>query len=99
MGQAERYLNELEDLRLEHLVVGTKVTHCKGGRYRIIGVGRHTDTTELYVIYCHEKAEDGELFHVRPLNEFLAYTAWRDGIFDYRGPRFQHGWLSDLPSE
>lgn len=45
---------------------GQMYRHFKGGLYKIIGIGKHSETQELLVIYC-SKSE----IWVRPLDNFL----------------------------
>ena len=40
--------------------------HYKGGKYKVIGVGRHSETLEPLVIYVH----DGQ-YWIRPAKMFL----------------------------
>lgn len=47
---------------------GNLYKHFKGNFYRIIGVGIHTETKELLVIY---KEDGGSLIWVRPLDMFF----------------------------
>lgn len=44
--------------------------HYKGRNYRMIGVGKHTETNEIMVIYIG-LYEDGPIW-VRPLDQFMA---------------------------
>ena len=61
--------------------------HFKGGEYRVLGVGRHSDGEELFVVYepRSESTILPEDYWIRPLAEFME-TVERDG---YRGPRFE----------
>jgi hypothetical protein len=57
--------------------------HYKGGLYQVLGVGQHTETNEIVVIYIplqHEESHTGPRLRVRPAN----------------GP---NGFCSNLPSE
>ncbi|MCW9054558.1 MAG: DUF1653 domain-containing protein [Candidatus Pacebacteria bacterium] len=47
-----------------------KYRHYKGGEYEVIGVGKHSETLEDFVIYRHRDNELSELW-VRPLGMFL----------------------------
>lgn len=55
--------------------------HFKGGIYRVWATARHSETTELMVVY--ERVADGSLW-VRPQKMWYE-TVCRD---DYQGPRF-----------
>ena len=52
--------------------------HFKGGLYRVIAVGVHTETNEELVCYVH--LSYGEKFYFRPL------SMW-EGIVDYKGEK------------
>ncbi|ROS58285.1 uncharacterized protein DUF1653 [Frigoribacterium sp. PhB160] len=56
--------------------------HFKGGRYEVVGTGRHTETDELLVFY--RTLYDDRSHWVRPLDDFVGRVV-RDG---YDGPRF-----------
>lgn len=50
-------------------VVGGVYRHFKGGRYLVIGIARHSETDETYVVY---RALYGEhMLYVRPLPMFV----------------------------
>ena len=56
--------------------------HFKGSLIEVVGVGKHTETKEDFVLYRHL---DGDYpLWVRPLGMFLEHVS-RDG---YDGPRF-----------
>ena len=56
--------------------------HFKGGRYEVIGTGRHVDTEEALVFY---RTLYGDRSHwVRPVAQFVEHVT-RDG---WDGPRF-----------
>ena len=58
--------------------------HFKGGRYLVLGVGKHSETGEEFVVY---QALDGESIGklwIRPVSMFMDNIE-RDG---YSGPRF-----------
>ncbi len=42
--------------------------HYRGGRYEVIGLGRHSETLEEVVVYRREGAEE---FWVRPVSNWL----------------------------
>ena len=56
--------------------------HFKGERYEVFGVGRHSETDDVFVYY--RKLYDDYSFWVRPLAMFTEQIV-RD---DYTGPRF-----------
>lgn len=56
--------------------------HFKGGRYKVLGVARHSETLEELVLYEHL---DDQTLWVRPLAMFLEEVD-KDG---YKGPRFK----------
>lgn len=56
--------------------------HFKGKEYDVIGVARHSETLEEFVVY--RKGYDDHSLWVRPVVMFLE-TVERDG---YSGPRF-----------
>lgn len=59
--------------------------HFKGEVYRVLGVGKHTETLEEFVVYQPEPVED-PLFHVRPLTNFFEVVDKPE--YHYHGPRF-----------
>lgn len=56
--------------------------HFKGGEYRVLGVARHSETLEEYVVYQALYGEGG--LWIRPKDMFLQ-TVTRDGVTQ---PRF-----------
>ena len=56
--------------------------HFKGGEYRVLGVARHSETLEEYVVYQALYGEGG--LWIRPKDMFLQ-TGTRDGVTQ---PRF-----------
>jgi len=56
--------------------------HYKGGEYDVLGVAKHSETHEEYVVYRARYGE-GEMW-IRPLAMFCEYVE-KDG---YSGPRF-----------
>lgn len=62
--------------------------HFKGNEYVVLGVGKHTETLEEFVVYQPDPVTD-DLLCVRPLAMFLD-TVDRP---NYTGPRFRY--LSD----
>lgn len=62
--------------------------HFKGKRYRVLGVARHSETEEDYVVYEPQYESVSKLW-IRPLSMFIE-TVERDGKvmprFRYIGP-------------
>jgi cyclomaltodextrinase len=72
---------------MENLPLG-KYQHYKGGEYLLLGVGRHTETLEEFVIYqaLYDSAELGnQAIWIRPKNIFLETVEWNGQIV----PRFK----------
>lgn len=65
------------------IVPGSMYRHFKGDAYVVVGVGKHTETLEEFVVYKLVDQSD-DVLCLRPLALFLD-TVDRDG---YRGPRF-----------
>ncbi len=42
--------------------------HYRGGLYHVIGVGRHSETTEVFVVYHHLDGDPG--LWIRPIGMF-----------------------------
>lgn len=71
------------------LHIGGKYKHFKGDMYQVIGIGRHSETEELFVIYkalYTREGRDPNLFNIRPLEMFFE-TVTRDGK---TFPRFEY---------
>lgn len=64
------------------MIVPGMYRHFKGGLYDVIGVAKHSETSEVCVVYRAQQ-EAGELW-IRPLAMFSDHVE-RDG---YSGPRF-----------
>jgi hypothetical protein len=47
-----------------------KYQHYKGNYYQVIGVAKHSETTEEYVVYKALYRPEGENLWVRPLKMF-----------------------------
>lgn len=63
--------------------------HYKGGRYKVIGIAKHTETLEEMVIY-HKDGKDGQdrgMWWVRPLAMFLEKEV---EVNENKIPRFRH---------
>ncbi|RIH89936.1 hypothetical protein Mlute_00184 [Meiothermus luteus] len=60
--------------------------HYKGGLYRVLGLARHSETEEWYVVYqtCYGQGE--ESLWVRPLAMFLEEVE----VGGQRVPRFRY---------
>lgn len=66
-----------------------KYLHYKGGEYQLIGVGRHTETLEEFVIYqaLYISSEFGDqAIWVRPKSMFLEQVEWQG----QKLPRFKY---------
>lgn len=73
--------NSLRSLPLQ----GEMWRHFKGNTYTIVGVGRHTETEEQYVVY--KKEEAGEIW-IRSLDNFMENVADTETGSYFR--RFEH---------
>jgi hypothetical protein len=61
--------------------------HYKGGHYQVLGVGRHTETDEYYVIYAPLYESDGQPgFWLRPYEMFISVV----GAGGEEVPRFRY---------
>ncbi|MEK7507535.1 MAG: DUF1653 domain-containing protein [Patescibacteria group bacterium] len=69
---------------MHEIVVGGKYRHFKGKDYKVVGVAKHSETLEEYVVY-QELYGDGLLW-VRPKAMFLESVEKGN----YKGPRFTH---------
>jgi len=58
--------------------------HYKGGKYRVMGVARHSETEELLVVYQPQYGERD--WWVRPLSMFTEQVEIEGRLI----PRFQH---------
>lgn len=54
----------------EMIQIGGVYRHFKGGHYRVIGVGKHTETGELLVFYTALYGEG--LSYARPFVDFMS---------------------------
>jgi hypothetical protein len=64
--------------------------HYKGGYYQVLGVGAHTETEELFVVYIGltiSASLPGPRLRLRPLAMFLEEIEWPTGE---RAPRFSY---------
>ena len=62
--------------------------HYKGGYYLVLGVGQHTETGELEVVYVSlDATQSGPRMRVRPLEGPEGFTTLVDGKerFEYVG--------------
>ena len=62
---------------------GDRYRHFKGNKYMVVGVGKHTETLEEFVVY-HLVDQSDTVLCIRPLALFVDAVE-RDG---YAGPRF-----------
>ena len=53
--------------------------HYKSGRYRVIGVGKHSDNLEEFVVYEALYDNPESKLWVRPLKEYTEKIVWPDG--------------------
>ncbi len=58
--------------------------HYKGNRYRVLGVGRHSETVEEFVVY--QGLYGDNLIWVRPITSFLDTVEVDENII----PRFNY---------
>ena len=58
--------------------------HYKGGRYFVLGVGKHSETLEEFVIY--RSISDNPKFWIRPLQMFTENVTHEDKEI----PRFRY---------
>lgn len=68
---------------MAHLKLG-KYEHFKGNKYEVIGVARHSETQEEFVVYRSISQED-ELW-IRPISMFLEEVEFEGS----RVPRFRY---------
>jgi len=69
------------------MIKSGRYKHFKGKEYIVLGVGRHSETLEEYVIYraCYDSLEFGkDALWIRPIKMFLEHVEKGD----YSGPRF-----------
>lgn len=59
--------------------------HWKGGIYRVLGHGLHTETDEVFVVYVDEDQSGVGSYYLRPLDNFTATIHTSDGA----RPRFR----------
>jgi cyclomaltodextrinase / maltogenic alpha-amylase / neopullulanase len=83
MSTAGREIFEPFSLQAQSLKKGTIYEHYKGKCYKILGVGRHSETLEEYVVY-QELYGNGDIW-IRPLSMFLEEIA----IDGKTAPRFK----------
>lgn len=48
-----------------------KYKHYKGNEYEVIGVSRHSETMEYFVVYKALYQKEGENLWIRPLTMFM----------------------------
>ena len=56
---------------------GTKLMHYKGGKYTVIGVGTHSETTEEVLVY--KNVADNRVW-VRPLATFYDEVVYKGKV-------------------
>ena len=77
-----------ENSLIAKVPTGTLFEHYKGKKYKILGVARHSETLEMYVVYqaLYDSPEFGDhAVWVRPLEMFLENVTI-DGV---EKPRFR----------
>lgn len=52
---------------MDKIIIGGKYKHFKGGIYKVIAVGRHTERAETDIVYSDS---DGAVW-IRPLSQFI----------------------------
>lgn len=71
--------------------------HFKGEVYQILGIAKHTETEEEFVLYIHITDSNPDGFWVRPVDMFLGYKELEDGTkvkrFEYVGETNPNGKL------
>jgi len=69
------------------LIPGAIYEHVKtAGRYRLVGVGKHSETLEDFVVYESLGEHPVSKLWIRPLSEFVGEAKSPDGSFH---PRFK----------
>jgi hypothetical protein len=65
--------------------------HFKGGVYKVLGVAKHTETLEEFVLYIHKCDENRDGYWIRPKEMFLGYKHLENGKkvkrFEYVGEK------------
>jgi hypothetical protein len=61
--------------------------HYKGNYYLVLGLGRHSETEEVFVIYVplYYNLQPGPRITLRPLSNFLTKTKEGNSRFEYVG--------------
>jgi hypothetical protein len=86
----------MKDDTVQPTLLPGEYEHYKGGRYRVLGVGRHTETDEYYVVYVPlYEAEDRPDFWLRPYDMFTSAVE----INGVQLPRFQYVDPADVPNQ
>ncbi len=79
---------------MEKIAIGATYRHFKGGKVKVLGLVRHSETLEEHVVYEHEDetvpagAPEGSL----PSKQWVRPASmWFDQIDrpEYKGPRFR----------
>lgn len=76
---------------MSNVIKKGRYRHFKGGEYEVIGVAKHSETQEEYVVYRALYGENG--LWIRPKEMFLE-TVDRDGVliprFTYLGETYNN---------
>jgi hypothetical protein len=66
----------------EHELLGGVYEHYKGGLYLVLGVGAHSETDELMVVYVALTGSHlpGPRMRIRPLSLFQDAVVWPSGV-------------------
>lgn len=83
--------NSDSEARGERSITAGVYEHYKGGLYLVLGIGAHTETSELMAVYVALTGAHlpGPRLRVRPLVQFAEEVMWPDGSsrprFIFRG--------------
>ncbi len=58
---------------MESVQPGKRYRHYKGNEYKILGVGKHSETNEDFVVY---QSPDGGQIWLRPVQMFFEVVEW-----------------------
>jgi hypothetical protein len=66
--------------------------HYKGGLYQVLGIGQHTETEELLVVYISLTGAElpGPRIRIRPLNGPNGFNTWIRSDPNRPIPRFKY---------
>lgn len=78
-----------DDFDLTPMIAAGVWKHYKGGLYQLIGIGQHTETEELMVVYVSLTGAElpGPRMRVRPLTQWVERVKWPEG---FHQPRFRY---------